>query len=100
MLVERGLCGRPGIGGAVVAGHADDGPGELTEPLLPGPQPGAKDAEGIARAAEGVAAVVVGPVGVVIDGPEQTGGAESGVPPRPQQGPGAPEDHPGYPPAV
>ena len=85
---------------AVVAADADESCGELVESVAPGSESVADDAEGVADAAEGVATVMVGPVGVVVDGPEQAGGAGAGVPPGLEQGPGAPERHPAYPTAV
>ena len=87
-------------GGEVVGPDAEQGGGELGESAAPGLEAVAEDAEGVAGAAEGVAAVVVGLVGVVVDGPEQRGGAGACVPPGFEEGPGAPQGHPGYPPAV
>ena len=84
----------------VVAADAGDGGGQLGEAVAPRPQTVAEDAKRVAGAAQGVTAMVLAMVGMVVDGIEEPGGAGSGVPPGPQQGPGAPERDPGYPPAV
>jgi hypothetical protein len=86
-----------GLRGPVVAGQAGEAGGELVEPATPGTESGAEDPQGVAAAAQRVAAVVVGVVGVVVDRVQQRGRAGAGVPPGAQQGPGAPQRHPGYP---
>ena len=81
----------------VVPGYSGEGGGEFGESSVPGSESGAEYAQWVVCAAEGVAAVVVGLVGVVVDGPEQCGGAGAGVPPWLEQRPGAPQGYPGYP---
>lgn len=96
-----GLGDRCGAGGfvLVVAVDAADGEGEFGEPAAPGLEAVTDDAKGVAGASKGVAAMV-GVVGVVVDGVEQPGRAGASFPPGSEQGPGTPEGHPGYPPAV
>lgn len=97
MLVEGRPSGSAGSGGRgdddgwggslagtraqVVAADADEGWGELRESVAPGAEAVAENAEWVAYAAQCVTAMVVGSVGVVVDGPEQSGGAGTGVPP-------------------
>lgn len=84
----------------VVAADAGDGEGEFGQAAAPGVEAVSEDAKGIVGPTEGIAAVLLGMVGVVVDGVEESGGASASLPPGLEQGPGAPEWDPAYPPAV
>ncbi len=78
----------------VITADASEGRRQLTESTSPRAQAVAKNAERVTGAAQGVTTGTLVIIGMVIDGVKESSDAGTGLPPRFQQRPGAPEQHP------